>query len=59
MPMFTLGQLAQHLGCELIGNAGLKITGVSTIEKASSGEITFLANMRYVRAKRNPRALRL
>lgn len=49
MPMFTLGQLAQHLGCELIGNAGLKITGVSTIEKASSGEITFLANMRYAR----------
>lgn len=47
MPSFTLGRLAQLLGCELIGNAEIEIAGVSTIENAGPGEITFLANMKY------------
>jgi UDP-3-O-[3-hydroxymyristoyl] glucosamine N-acyltransferase len=54
--MFTLGQLAQHLGCTLAGDAGLKITGVATLDKAGSGEITFLANMRYARKAKSTRA---
>jgi len=47
MPSFTLGQLAELLGCELAGDPGVEITGVSTIERAGPGEITFLANMKY------------
>ena len=47
MPSFTLGQLAELLGCELLGDAAVEIRGVSTIEKAGPGEITFLANMKY------------
>ena len=35
------------LGCQLHGPAELEIRGVSTIEKAGAGEITFLANMKY------------
>ena len=47
MSSFTLGRLAELLGCELLGNAQIEITGVSTIERAVPGEITFLANMKY------------
>ena len=47
MPSFTLGRLAEYLGCELVGDVGVSITGVSTIEKAGPGEITFLANLKY------------
>ena len=45
---YTLGQLADALGCELAGSdPQIEITGVSTIEQASPSEITFLANMKY------------
>ncbi len=47
MPSFTLGDLAQRLGCELTGNAEAVISGVSTVENAGPDEITFLANARY------------
>ncbi|MBV9303312.1 MAG: UDP-3-O-(3-hydroxymyristoyl)glucosamine N-acyltransferase [Acidobacteriaceae bacterium] len=47
MSSFTLGQLAERLACELVGDPATQITGVSTIEKAGPGEITFLANMKY------------
>jgi UDP-3-O-[3-hydroxymyristoyl] glucosamine N-acyltransferase len=47
MPSFTLGDLADRLGCELTGDRNAQITGISTLEKAGPGEITFLANVRY------------
>lgn len=47
MRTFTLGQIAELLGCQLTGNPEVEITGVSTVEKAGSSEITFLANMKY------------
>src|SRR5205085_11449581 len=47
MPSFSLGRLVEFLGCELVGDAGVLITGVSTIEKAGQGELTFLANLKY------------
>jgi UDP-3-O-[3-hydroxymyristoyl] glucosamine N-acyltransferase len=47
MPSFSVAQLSQVLGCQLHGPADLEIHGVSTIEKAGAGEITFLANMKY------------
>ena len=43
----TLGVLASKLGCELTGDPEIPVTGVSTLEKAGPGEITFLANMKY------------
>ncbi len=56
MPSYTLGQLAELLGCELAGNPQVEITGVSTIEKAGPGEITFLANMKYAPKVKSTRA---
>ena len=47
MLSFSLARLAEFLGCELVGDAGVLITGVSTIEKAGPGELTFLANLKY------------
>jgi UDP-3-O-[3-hydroxymyristoyl] glucosamine N-acyltransferase len=47
MASLTAAQLSQLLGCQLHGPADVEIRGVSTVEKAGPGEITFLANMKY------------
>ena len=44
---YTLGQLAEALGCEVSGDPRIEIVGVSTLEQAKPGEITFLANKTY------------
>ncbi len=36
-----LGEIAEKLGCELEGEAGLEITDVAGIEEARAGELTF------------------
>jgi UDP-3-O-[3-hydroxymyristoyl] glucosamine N-acyltransferase len=56
MPSFTLGKLANLLGCKLAGEPQIEITGVSTIERAGPNEITFLANMKYAPKARTTRA---
>jgi UDP-3-O-[3-hydroxymyristoyl] glucosamine N-acyltransferase len=56
MPSFTLGQLAERLSCEIWGDPRIEIAGVSTIEKAGPGEITFLANMKYAPKVKSSRA---
>ncbi|HEY7304758.1 MAG TPA: UDP-3-O-(3-hydroxymyristoyl)glucosamine N-acyltransferase [Bryobacteraceae bacterium] len=56
MPSFTLGQLANFLDCALAGDSQVEITGVSTIERASPNEVTFLANMKYAPKARATRA---
>jgi UDP-3-O-[3-hydroxymyristoyl] glucosamine N-acyltransferase len=56
MPSFSLTRLAEFLGCELTGDAGVLITGVSTIEKAGPGELTFLANLKYAPKIKTSRA---
>ncbi len=53
----TLGQVAGKLGCQLHGgDPASEIRGVSTIEQAADGEITFLANLRYGPKVKNTRA---
>jgi UDP-3-O-[3-hydroxymyristoyl] glucosamine N-acyltransferase len=47
MPAISLGLLANELGCELVGDPIIEISGVSTLEKARSGEVSFLANLKY------------
>jgi UDP-3-O-[3-hydroxymyristoyl] glucosamine N-acyltransferase len=56
MPSYSLARLAEFLGCELEGDAGVLITGVSTIEKAGPGELTFLANLKYAPKIKTSRA---
>jgi len=48
MGSISLGELAELLGCKLLGgDPGTEIVGVSTLEKAGPDEITFLANLKY------------
>src|SRR3981081_179178 len=42
-----LRHLASQLGCELLGDGEIEITGVSGMEHAVPGQITFLANPTY------------
>lgn len=43
----TLSELAERLGCRLVGDGDLEVAGVAGIEAATSKEITFLTNPRY------------
>ncbi|MCG7545106.1 UDP-3-O-(3-hydroxymyristoyl)glucosamine N-acyltransferase [Pseudoalteromonas sp. MM17-2] len=43
----TLANIAQHLGAELVGDQGLQIDGIQTLEKAGPKHISFLANKKY------------
>jgi UDP-3-O-[3-hydroxymyristoyl] glucosamine N-acyltransferase len=51
-----LVEIAQKLGCTIDGDGDLDITGVAGIEDAQPGELTFLANRKYVRALETSRA---
>ena len=43
----TLQELANHLGGQVIGDPTISITGLGTLDSATEGQITFLANPRY------------
>ncbi len=45
--MATLKELADIVQGTVVGNAGLKINGISTVQNGKPGTITFLANPRY------------
>jgi UDP-3-O-[3-hydroxymyristoyl] glucosamine N-acyltransferase len=52
----TLQELANLIGGEVIGNAGLTISGIASIEKAREGEITFIAQSKYLPRARETKA---
>jgi len=56
MPTYTLGQLAEMLGCQVAGDPGIEIAGIATVEDAGPGEITFLANLKYAPHAKQTRA---
>lgn len=56
MPVFKLSEIAARLGCQLEGDPGLEIAGLSTLEKAGPNELTFLANQKYAPKVKNTRA---
>jgi UDP-3-O-[3-hydroxymyristoyl] glucosamine N-acyltransferase len=45
---FSLEQLAKEIGGTFRGDASLILKGVASLEKAGSGDLTFLTNSRYV-----------
>ncbi len=53
---FTLGEIAQLIGGELVGDPDIVITGISGIKEAKEGDITFLANSKYQRLMKSTRA---
>jgi len=52
----TLADLAQHLGATLQGDPAARITGVAGLEDATPGQLTFVANPKYVPLARTTRA---
>lgn len=56
MRSFTLRELADQVGAELIGDPHLRITGVNGLELATGEELSFLANPNYVNAMRRSKA---
>jgi UDP-3-O-[3-hydroxymyristoyl] glucosamine N-acyltransferase len=45
--MFTLGQIAEHIGAQLRGDADYVVDGVATLASATSSNLSFLANSKY------------
>ncbi len=43
----SLGEIAEYLAGELVGDPSVLITGVAGIEEAQAGDLTFLANPKY------------
>ena len=52
----TLGKIASEIGGKVIGNPSHLIKGVSQIQDASSGTITFLSNPSYKKYLENTNA---
>lgn len=52
----TLGEIAERIGGELVGDASIEIRGVSGIREAEVGDVTFFANPRYEAYLRTTRA---
>jgi len=44
---FKIKKIAEIFDAKLIGNKEVKITGISDIENAKKGDITFLSNEKY------------
>jgi UDP-3-O-[3-hydroxymyristoyl] glucosamine N-acyltransferase len=51
-----LGELARILGCRLVGNPDIEISGVSEIQNAKGGDLTFLTNPKYRRFLKTTKA---
>ncbi len=51
-----LFELAELLGATLLGDGATEITGVAGIEEAGTGQVTFVANKRYIPLARSTRA---
>ncbi|MCX5657082.1 MAG: UDP-3-O-(3-hydroxymyristoyl)glucosamine N-acyltransferase [Candidatus Omnitrophica bacterium] len=52
----TLREIAEIVGGEIVGNPDVVITGVCGIKEANEGDITFVANSKYVSLMRQTRA---
>ena len=51
-----LAEVANHLGATLHGNPDVEITGVSGLEAAAPGDLTFVANPKYATLARTTKA---
>jgi UDP-3-O-[3-hydroxymyristoyl] glucosamine N-acyltransferase len=52
----TLAELAEYVGGRVVGNPNLKISSAATLEGAENGEISFLANRKYLKLLRTTKA---
>jgi len=47
--VLRLGEIAERLGGQIVGDASLLIQGIAPIEEAKAGEIAFVANAKYLK----------
>ena len=47
--MITLAELARHIGADLNGDAQCVITGINTLDKATSTEVAFVARAEFLK----------
>jgi UDP-3-O-[3-hydroxymyristoyl] glucosamine N-acyltransferase len=52
----TAAEIARFLGGKLIGDGGVRISGVAKIEEAGPGDLSFVANVKYARFLSETRA---
>jgi UDP-3-O-[3-hydroxymyristoyl] glucosamine N-acyltransferase len=52
----TLSEIAQIVGGEVLGNSDVLITGVCGIKEAEEGDLTFVANTKYLSLMQHTRA---
>lgn len=52
----TLYQIASYLGAELEGDGSIEISGVAGIEEAKTGDLSFVANPKYLKLLSTTRA---
>jgi len=52
----TVDELATEIGAEVVGDGSQQITGASTLEEATPGQVSFLANAKYARQIESTRA---
>ncbi len=53
---YTIKEVSSIIGGEVVGNDGLCITGVSSIENAEEGDISFIKNERFISKALNTKA---
>lgn len=51
-----LSELAEKIGGEVLGDPSVEVTGVAPLESAGPGQITFLANAKYIKMLETTRA---
>ncbi len=56
MPSKTLGEVARYVNGQVCGDPNIKISSAATLSKASNGDISFLANLKYEKQLRTTKA---
>jgi UDP-3-O-[3-hydroxymyristoyl] glucosamine N-acyltransferase len=51
-----LDEIAEKLSCKIEGDGAIQITGVATLERANSGDLSFLANPKYFNEAKRTKA---
>ena len=44
---YTLAEIAEHIDSKIVGDSKIIVNNLSTLQKASSNSIAFLANKKY------------
>ncbi len=51
-----LDEIAEKLSCKIEGDGAIQINGVATLEKANSGDLSFLTNPKYFKEAKTTKA---